>query len=68
MTTIQYQESFSHGYTPSEIMDDRSFDLIHFAEACGQSPEWVMQLIEHGILPNRPTTLASTLVVEDTWR
>ena len=68
MTTIQYQESFSHGYTPSEIMDDRSFDLIHFAEACGQSPEWVMQLIEHGILPNRSTTPTSTFLGEDISR
>lgn len=69
MTTIQYQESFSQDYTPSEIMDDHSFDLIHFAEACGQSPEWVMQLIEHGILPDRsPITPASTFLGEDISR
>ena len=68
MTTIQYQESFSHGYTPSEIIDDRSFDLPHFAEACGQSPEWVMQLIEHGILPDRSASPSSSFLGEDISR
>lgn len=68
MTTIQYQESFSHGYTPSEIMDDRCFDLLHFAEACGQSQEWVMQLIEHGILPDRSEAPTSTFLGEDISR
>ncbi|WP_216936619.1 MULTISPECIES: chaperone modulator CbpM [unclassified Acinetobacter] len=68
MTTIQYRESFSHGYVPSEIVDDRSFDLIHFAEACGQSPEWVMQLIEYGILPDRSETHHSIFLGEDISR
>jgi chaperone modulatory protein CbpM len=68
MTTIQYRENFSNGYTPSEIMDDRTFDLFHFSEACGQSPEWVMQLIEHGILPNRSQTQTSTFLGEDIVR
>ena len=62
MTTIQYRENFSNGYIPSEIMDDRTFDLFHFSEACGQSPEWVMQLIEHGILPNRSKTHPGTFL------
>ncbi|HJF27675.1 chaperone modulator CbpM [Acinetobacter bohemicus] len=68
MTTIQYQENFSHGSIPSEIMDDRTFDLIHFSEVCGQSPEWVMQLIEHGILPDRSTTQTSFFLGEDISR
>lgn len=69
MTTIQYRENFSNGYIPSEIMDDRTFDLFHFSEACGQSPEWVMQLIEHGILPNRSKTHpGGTFLGEDITR
>lgn len=68
MTTIQYRENFSNGYIPSEIMDDRTFDLFHFSEACDQSPEWVMQLIEHGILPNRSKTHPGTFLGEDITR
>src|SRR5690606_27548438 len=49
-------------------MDDRTFDLIHFSEVCGQSPEWVMQLIEHGILPDRSTTQTSFFLGEDISR
>lgn len=68
MTTIHYEENFSHGFMASEIMDDRSFDLQHFAEACGQSPEWILQLIEHGILPNYSSNLAQPFLGEDISR
>ncbi|RTY80093.1 MerR family transcriptional regulator, partial [Staphylococcus aureus] len=68
MTTIQYKENFSQGFIPSEIMDDHQFDLSHFAEACGQSPEWVIQLMEHGILPNRSRNTSYHFIGEDVTR
>lgn len=55
MTTIQYREIILDGCLYAEIVDEQhSFDLKHFAEACGQSPEWVLQLLEYDILSNRP--------------
>ncbi len=42
------------GCKQTEIVDEKSsFDLQHFASACGQSPEWVLQLLEYDILPSR---------------
>ncbi|MBI1451401.1 MULTISPECIES: chaperone modulator CbpM [Acinetobacter] len=55
MTTIHYREVTCNDSSHIEIVDDqRSFDLNHFAAACGQSPEWVLQLLEYDILANRP--------------
>ena len=55
MTTIQYREIILDGCRHAEIVDEQhSFDLKHFAEACGQSPEWVLQLLEYDILDTRP--------------
>jgi len=68
MTTIQYKESYSQGFIPPEIIDDYQFDLKNFAQACGQSPEWVMQLIEHGILPHRGSHQAYYFLGEDISR
>lgn len=54
MTTIQYREIIKDGCLEAEIVDEHSiFDLNHFAQACGQSPEWVLQLLEYEILPAR---------------
>ncbi|WP_179998835.1 chaperone modulator CbpM [Acinetobacter sp. YH12239] len=54
MTTIQYREVYKNGYLEAEIIDEQYiFDLKHFAQACGQSPEWVLQLLEYEILPAR---------------
>ncbi|ANF80906.1 MerR family transcriptional regulator [Acinetobacter sp. NCu2D-2] len=68
MTTIQYTDQGSHGFSSSIIMDEHPLDLRHFAQACGQSPEWVLQLIEHGILPERSTDPYSKFIVEDVTR
>lgn len=55
MTTIHYREVICEGYQEAEIIDEQlSFDLQHFAQACGQSPAWVLQLLEYEILPPRP--------------
>lgn len=55
MTVIQYREVILNGCRHTERVDEQcSFDLKRFAEACGQTPEWVLQLLEHDILPNRP--------------
>ena len=67
MTTIQYSDQVSNGFPSSLIMDDYPLDLSHFAEACGQSPEWILQLIEHGILSERTDTY-SAFIAEDISR
>lgn len=51
MTTITYREIKYDGCESIEIIDDEcALDLHHFATACGQNPEWVLQLIEFDIL------------------
>ena len=40
MTVIHYREIICDGFNHGEIVDEHhSFDLRHFADACGQSPE-----------------------------
>jgi chaperone modulatory protein CbpM len=57
MTTIHYREIVKNGCLEAEIVDEHHiFDLNHFAQACGQSPEWVLQLLEYEILPARNET------------
>ena len=54
MTTIHYREVIKNGSLEAEIIDEHYIlDLHHFAQACGQSPEWVLQLLEYEILPAR---------------
>lgn len=54
MTTIRYREIISDGFNHAEIVDEHHiFDLKHFADACGQSPEWILQLLEYDILNTR---------------
>ena len=67
MTTIQIRENAS-SFTASDGMDQQYLDLSHFAEVCGQSPEWVLQLIEHGILPERSEPQVSMFMDEDISR
>ena len=54
MTTILYREITSDGQHTEIIEEFSQLDLKKFAEACGQSPEWVLQLLEYDILPSRP--------------
>ncbi len=55
MTTIHYREIVFNGYHDVEIIDENNtFDLNNFAQACGQSTDWVLQLLEYEILPARP--------------
>ena len=69
MTTIHYREIICDGYSTAEIVDEhRSFDLKHFAEACGQRPEWVLQLLEYDILPTRPEERIHQFFGEDVTR
>lgn len=69
MTTIHYREIICDGYSTAEIVDEhRSFDLKHFAETCGQSPEWVLQLLEYDILPTRPEERIHQFFGEDVTR
>lgn len=57
MTTIHYREIVKNGCLEAEIIDEHHiFDLSHFAQACGQSPEWVLELLEYEILPARNET------------
>ena len=51
MPTIHYREIVYSGLNEAEVVDEqRTFDLTHFAQICGQSPEWILQLIEFDIL------------------
>ena len=55
MTTIHYREIIFEGTQDVEIMyETLSFDLQHFAQACGQNPTCVLQLLEYEILNTRP--------------
>lgn len=57
MTTIHYREILCDGCAEAEVIDEQlSFDLAHFAQTCGQSPEWVLHLLEYDILPTRSHT------------
>ena len=48
MTVIHYREIICDGFNHGEIVDEHhSFDLRHFADACGQS-------LEYDILRTRP--------------
>ena len=54
MTTIHYRDILCEHCTDTEILDEQlSFTLTQFAETCGQSPEWILQLLEYDILPTR---------------
>ncbi|AXY55596.1 MerR family transcriptional regulator [Acinetobacter chinensis] len=69
MTTIHYREIICEGSNQSESVDDyRSFDLKNFAATCGQSPEWVLQLLEYDILPNRPDERIHQFFSDDVTR
>ncbi len=69
MTTIHYREIVYDGFHDVEIVDEsRSFDLNHFSQACGQPPEWVLQLLEYEILPARPEERIHQFFGEDISR
>ncbi|MBJ8497470.1 chaperone modulator CbpM [Acinetobacter oleivorans] len=70
MTTIHYREIVYDGHTFSaEVVDEQStFDLQQFAQACGQSPEWIIQLIEYDILSVDNTPEAHQFIGEDVAR
>lgn len=62
MTTIYHRESLEH------IEEGLSFDLQSFAQACGQSSEWVLRLLEYEILPRRPEERIHQFFVDDLVR
>lgn len=69
MTTIHYREVTYTGCLDGHLVDDNNtFDLSHFAQACGQSPEWVLQLLEYDILPQRPEDRIHQFFGEDISR
>ena len=69
MTTIHYREIICEGAQDVEIIDETlSFDLQHFAQACGQSPTWILQLLEYEILPARPEDRIHQFFGEDISR
>ena len=69
MTTIHYREIICDGFNHAEVIDEHhSFDLKHFADACGQSPEWVLQLLEYEILPTRSQQATQHFHAEDIAR
>ncbi len=69
MTTIHYREIICEGRQDGEVVDERnSFDLVHFAQVTGQSPEWILQLLEYDILPARPENRIHQFFGEDVTR
>lgn len=51
MSKIHYVEVICQNETTAEIIDEqRGLNLQQFAQVCGQSPEWVLQLIDYDIL------------------
>lgn len=69
MTIIHYREIICNDCQDAEIVDERlCFDLVHFAQACGQSPEWVLQLLEYDILSARPEDRIHQFFGEDVTR
>lgn len=44
------------------------FDLAYLAQACGQSPEWILQLLEYEILTARPDHRIHQFFAEDLAR
>lgn len=69
MTTIHYRETIRNGCIEAELIDDHQiYDLKHFAQACGQSPEWVLKLLEYEILPARPEERIHQFFAEEITR
>lgn len=69
MTTIHYRPSDDNGYAYKEMIEEQpSLDLQHFADACEQSPEWILQLIEYDILPKRDSDRAHQFFGDDLLR
>jgi chaperone modulatory protein CbpM len=45
MPTIHYREITYSGLNEAEVIDEQcTFDLTHFAQVSGQSPEWICAL------------------------
>jgi len=66
MTTIQYREIVYDGFHDAEIVDENiNLDLKHFAEACGQSPEWILQLLEYEMQRDFEASLSAVAMMMD---
>lgn len=52
MTTIHYREIKTATCNEPEMIEEQ-LGLQEFAQACGQSPTWILQLLEYEILPTR---------------
>ena len=68
MTTLHFKV-VDHDQKYMECIEEHfHFDLQHFAEACDQSPEWVMKLIEYDILAKSEPIQSSGFTDEDISR
>ncbi len=69
MVTIHYREIICEGCDEMEILDsDYPLNLTQFAQICGQSPEWVLALLDHDILPTRTSAAVPQFIGEDVGR
>lgn len=50
------------------MQNTQYFDLQHIAQACGQSTEWILQLLEYEILAARPENRIHQFFDEDLLR
>lgn len=69
MVTIHYREMICNGCEDMEILDnDYPLTLQQFAQICGQSPDWILALLEHDILPLRSGAGQPEFIGEDVGR
>lgn len=69
MVTIHYREIICDGCKEMEILDnDYPLDLNQFAHICGQSPDWILALLDHDILPLRSNVEQPQFTDEDVGR
>lgn len=61
MSQWHYREIVCEGCIEAEIVDEHTkLDLQKFAQSCGQSPEWILQLLDFDILSTRGNTQQDT--------
>ncbi len=65
-----YPQEDHHNSSPrlDQVPNTQYFDLTHLAQACGQSPEWILQSLEYEILTARPDHRIHQFFSEDLVR
>lgn len=68
MTTLHFRV-IERGQKDAECIEEQTLlDLSHFADACGQSQEWVLQLLEYDMLIKRAEHQQHQFIADDLSR